>query len=74
MKKKQTFEAALARLSEITEAVEDGGTTLDAAISLYKEGIALSKDCSEILTRFETEIVTLQKQADEVFKLVPFEP
>jgi len=71
-KKKQTLETALARLTEIIESVEDSETTLDAAIVLYKEGIALSKSCGEILTQFEAEVLVLQKQADETFTLTPF--
>ena len=73
-KKNLKFEEALSRLSEIVEAVEDGDTASEDAIALYKEGLKLSEDCGEILSRFEEEVLSLQKKADETFSLLPFEP
>ena len=61
------FEQALARLEAVTEAMENEETTLEASITLYKEGVALSKRCNEILSRFEAEITVLQKEADGSF-------
>ena len=70
--KKLKFEQALSRLSEIVEVIEDGDTTLDGAIDLYKEGLGLAKNCGEILGRYESEVLLLQKDADEAFTLTPF--
>ena len=67
-----TFEKALMRLEAIVDAVENGDTTLDEAVALYREGIGLSKTCGEILNRYETEITQLQREADGVFALKPF--
>ena len=72
-KKNLKFEEALRRLSEVVDAVEDGETSLEDAIALYKEGLKLSEECGEILTSFEAEILSLQKKADETFSLLPFE-
>lgn len=62
-----TFEQALTRLEEIVEAVENGDATLEDAMALYKEGLALSKICGDMLNHYEAEITMLTKEADGVF-------
>ncbi|MCL2399896.1 MAG: exodeoxyribonuclease VII small subunit [Defluviitaleaceae bacterium] len=59
-----TFEQALTRLETVVESMEHEDTTLEASITLYKEGAALSKCCNEILNRFETEVIMLRKDFD----------
>jgi len=71
-KKQQTFEKSLSRLSEIVEKIEDGDTSLEDAIKLYKEGLARAEDCGNILGRYEAEVLQLQKDADGAFALMPF--
>jgi len=71
-KKELKFEQALARLSDIVIAIEDGETTLDGAIKLYKEGLTLAQKCGDTLGSYEAEVMQLQKDADEAFVLVPF--
>ena len=71
-RKDTSFEACLERLEQIAEEVEDAATPLETAISLFKEGIKLATQCGETLKQCETEVMTLKKQSDEVFKLVPF--
>ena len=70
--KEPKFEQSLARLSDIVETIEDGETTLDDAIKLYKEGLTLAQNCGDILGRFESEVLQLQKDADGAFILAPF--
>ena len=70
--KKLKFEQAMSRLSDIVESIEDGETTLDGAISLYKEGLQLAQNCGDILGRYESEVLLLQKEADGAFALTPF--
>lgn len=67
-----TFEEAMNRLEEIVETVESGDTTLEDAMSFYKEGLSLSKTCGELLNRYETEITLLQKEAEGLFTQKPF--
>jgi len=69
-KKKTNFEADIQRLAEIVSEVEDSKTPLDAAISLYKEGIELAAKCGTVLKQYEEEILVLQKDADNI--LQPF--
>jgi len=71
-KKDLKFEQALTRLSDIVETIEDGETTLDSAIKLYKEGLKLAQNCGDILGHYESEVMVLQKDADETFALAPF--
>jgi len=71
-KKQQSFENSLSRLSEIVEKIEDGDTTLEDAIKLYKEGLTRAEDCGNILSRYEAEVLQLQKDADGSFALATF--
>ena len=59
-----SLEEALTRLDALVEEMEDEGTSLEASIALYKEGMGLSKFCNETLNRFEAEITLLQQEAD----------
>ncbi len=67
MKKETSFEASLNRLTEITEIVESGGVSLEETLSLYKEGLKISKACEAVLSKFEKEITVLQKETDGLF-------
>ena len=71
MKKKKSIEDSLQRLNEISAQIE-GDTSLEAAILLYKEGLALVEDCGSRLKKHEAEILLLKKNADEMFCLEPF--
>jgi len=71
-KKQQSFEKSLSRLTEIVTQIEDGATTLEESIKLYKEGLTRAEDCGNILGRYETEVLLLQKDADGAFALAPF--
>lgn len=62
-KKKLTFEEAMERLEEIVEQLEQEEAPLETAVSLYKEGLALSAQCKEKLAAAEGEIILLRKEA-----------
>jgi len=64
-KKKANFETDIARLAEIVEQVEDGQTELDVAIALYKEGLTLAEKCGKVLSRYEEEVLILQKEDEK---------
>jgi len=72
-KKKVTFESDISRLAEIVEQVEDSTTPLETAINLYKEGLELAAKCGKILTKYEDEILMLQKEADGSFVMKEFD-
>ena len=46
---KKTFEAALARLEQITEELEDGELSLENSLKKFDEGIKLAGFCNEQL-------------------------
>lgn len=56
-----TFEEAMEKLEKIVEKLEEGDVPLEKAISIYKEGMELSKLCHDKLKNVEkqlTEIIT----------------
>jgi len=71
-KKSQSFEKSLSRLSEIVHQIEDGDTALEEAIKLYKEGLTHAQDCGDILSRYESQVLQLQKDAEGALALTPF--
>ena len=60
-----SFEQALERLEQITQALEQGGLKLEEAIALYEEGIGLVKTCQQRLNAAELKISQLNTPADE---------
>ena len=68
MKKKETdnFEKKILRLEEISDLLEAEGTQLEDAITLFEEGIELSKDCLTTLKNAELKITELKKKIDSV--------
>ena len=61
---KMAFEAAMARLEQIVLMLEGGKATLDESLSLYEEGIALVKLCSNRLDEAEQKIKIIRTAAD----------
>ncbi len=59
------FEAALKRLEEIADLLDSNTTTLDESMQLFEEGIALSKECSQLLNTAKQKIITLTDAESE---------
>ncbi len=59
MKENLTFEECIKKLETISVKLESGETTLEESISLYEEGMKLSKECSRILGQAQQKIITL---------------
>ena len=70
---KRTFEQSLARLEKIVDSLEQGETPLESAIELYEEGIALSKECMETLSKAELRVKKLNKDMNSKIELMDFE-
>lgn len=66
-RKKDDFEAQLARLQEIVEKLESGGQPLEEGVELFKEGVALAKSCRERLKKARNEVTMLADGALEAF-------
>lgn len=60
------FEGALARLEEIVEGLEGGELGLEAALTAFEEGVALSRRCSAQLDDAERRIEVLVVEGDEL--------
>ncbi len=70
---KRTFEQSLARLEKIVDSLEQGETPLENAIALYEEGIELSKECMETLSKAELKVKKLSKDMNSKIELMDFE-
>ena len=70
---KRTFEQSLARLEKIVDSLEQGETPLESAIALYEEGIELSKECMETLSKAELKVKKLSKDMNSKIELMDIE-
>ncbi|MEP0861194.1 MAG: exodeoxyribonuclease VII small subunit [Ignavibacterium sp.] len=61
-KTSKSFEEKLKRLEQISEILESGDVKLEESISLFEEGIKLSKECLAILENAELKITKLKKE------------
>ncbi len=59
-----TFEQALGRLEEIVRKMEDGEVSPDRSLTLFEEGVALSRHCATKLGQAEQRVAKLLQDAD----------
>jgi exodeoxyribonuclease VII small subunit len=71
---KKRFEEALQELETIVNRLEDGNLTLDESLSLFEEGIKLSRLCSQRLEEAEKKVEILLKNEDGTLSRQPFAP
>jgi exodeoxyribonuclease VII small subunit len=72
--KKPDFERSLARLEEVVRRLESPQLSLDDAMKLFEEGVALSRECQKQLEEAEGKVEILLKKADGKLSAEPFEP
>ena len=65
-KLKSNFEANLARLEEISKLLESQEIGLEEAISIFEEGVKLSKSCATTLQKAEIKITELTKELSDI--------
>ncbi|NLJ31442.1 MAG: exodeoxyribonuclease VII small subunit [Clostridiales bacterium] len=71
MNKNMSFEAAMKKLEEIVDKLENGGESLDNSLKLFEEGSALTSFCYEKLKNAEqkvrqiSELEDAEEKADE---------
>ena len=58
------FEAALAELEQIVEALERGDVPLDKSIEQYERGEQLRNHCQTLLTAAEDKVEKIKLSAD----------
>ena len=71
---KKKFEEALQELETIVQRLEDGNLSLDESLSLFEEGIKLSRLCSLRLDEAEKKVEILLKNENGSLSRQPFEP
>ncbi|EIJ78812.1 exodeoxyribonuclease VII small subunit [Bacillus methanolicus PB1] len=54
-----TFEEAMEKLERIVERLEEGDVPLEEAISIYKQGMELSKICHDKLKNVEEQLTQI---------------
>jgi len=69
-----SFEEALKQLEEIAEQIEQGKIGLEESITRYEQGMALVKQCRDILSKAEQRIQKLQEADDGTLETTPFAP
>ena len=72
--KKPDFERSLARLEEVVRRLESPQLSLDDAMKLFEEGVALSRECQKQLEEAEGRVEILLKNADGKLVAEPFDP
>ena len=60
------FEEYMDRLEEIVKILESGKGELDETLSLYQEGVEISKICNEMLDKVEQQVTILSKCDGEI--------
>ena len=68
-----SFEDAYAQLQGVVSKMEQGAATLDQALKLYEQGIALSQHCELLLEDAELRVRQLHEAEDGTFKEIPFD-
>ncbi|HYF80102.1 MAG TPA: exodeoxyribonuclease VII small subunit [Symbiobacteriaceae bacterium] len=59
MEQKLSFEQALQRLEQVVKELETGDLSLDSALALFQEGVALARQCGVQLDEAEAKIEKL---------------
>jgi exodeoxyribonuclease VII small subunit len=72
--KKPDFEKSLARLEEVVRRLESPQLSLDDAMKLFEEGVALSRECQRQLEEAEGRVEILLRKADGKLAAEPFDP
>lgn len=69
-----SFEEALSELETIVEKLESEGLTLEATMTLYQRGRALSQRCQHLLDTAELRVQQIATEGGEHAEPVPFGP
>jgi len=67
------YEEAIDKLSKIVERLEEGSLSLEESLTLFEEGIRLTRICMKILDEAEGKVRILTKELNGEIKLIDFE-
>jgi exodeoxyribonuclease VII small subunit len=65
-KKERSFEDAMTELEEVVDRLEQGDVPLEEAISMFQEGMLLSKTCHDKLAAVEKQITQILNEDGEL--------
>lgn len=70
------FEAALAELEAIVEALEQGDLSLDESLQRFERGVQLTRACQTALKNAEQKVEVLLRKTGAAgeFETAPFDP
>ncbi len=63
--KEPSFEQLLTKLENIVVKLDTGGLTLEESLSLFEEGMRLSKQCNQLLDSAELKIKKLRDASED---------
>lgn len=63
--KKVNFESSLAKLETILKRLESEDVPLEEMLTLYEEGISLSKTCRKVLDDARKKLQVISEQIDD---------
>ncbi len=66
------FEEGLSKLETIVQTLDSGNIPLDEALTLFKDGLALTKELSKRLDEVEKKVEILIKKEDGTLEKKPF--
>jgi len=72
VKKEKTFEESFNRLEKILETLEAEDCTLEDTITLYEEGLTLTKVCYDKLNNAELRIKEINKSTKGAVEIKEF--
>lgn len=64
--KKQSFEQSMNDLENIVEKLEQGDVPLEEAITMFQEGMKLSKSCHDRLQHVEKQMTEVLSEDGEI--------
>jgi len=70
MTQPESFESKLGKLEALVRQMEQGAMPLDAALKAFEDGVALAKDCHQLLETAALKVTEIKQQGDQA----PFEP
>lgn len=65
------FEASLSELETLVEALETGQISLEQALAKFERGVALTRQCRDLLKKAELRVDQLTADGDQVEDFTP---
>lgn len=69
-----SYEEAVGQLEGIVKRLESDSTSLEDSLSLFEEGVKLSRLCARKLEEVEKKVLLLTETRGGALNTVPFEP